>query len=132
MLWRDDIIRVWDVNVCSAELCPCILAEFQQLIMNETIGESVMFPDISHDFETVFDYKGLNETVLDHQSSKYFNVLCREHVSCEVVSNICMVRVGVEEIFDTFKQMVYRGTRRENLCLVDIKNEVWIFFENGR
>jgi hypothetical protein len=27
MLRRDDIIRVWDVNVCADELCACILAE---------------------------------------------------------------------------------------------------------
>jgi hypothetical protein len=57
MLCRDDIIRVWDVNVCTDELCTSIFAEFQQLIMNETIDETDMFPDISHDFETVLDYK---------------------------------------------------------------------------
>jgi hypothetical protein len=62
--------------------------------------------------------KGLNETVIDHRSSKYFNTLCREHVSCEVVINIYKVRVGVEEMFCTFKQMVYRGTLNENLCLM--------------
>jgi hypothetical protein len=57
--------------------------------MNETIGEAGMFPDISHDFETVLGYKGLNETVIAHRSSKYFNTLCREHVPREMVSNIC-------------------------------------------
>ncbi len=100
--------------------------------MKETIGEADMFPDISHDFETVLAYKGLNEAVLVHRCSKYFNALCREHVSCEVVSNICKVRVGVEEMFCTFKQMVCRGTLSENLCLADIKNEVCIIFENRR
>jgi len=43
----DDIIRVLDVNVCADELCACILAEFQQLSTNETIGEAGMFSDIS-------------------------------------------------------------------------------------
>jgi hypothetical protein len=84
-----------------------------------------MFPDISHDFETVLGYKGLNEAVLAHRCSKYFHALCREHVSCEVVSNICKVRVGVEEMFSTFKQMVCRGTLSENLCLVVCRNEEW-------
>jgi hypothetical protein len=46
-----------------------------------------------------------------------------------VVSNICKVRVGVEEMFCTFKQMVCRGTLNENLCLPDIKNEVCIFLK---
>ena len=117
MLCLDDIIRVWEVNVCADELCACILAEFQRLNMNETIGESGMFPDISHDFETVLGYTGLNETVLAHRSSKYVNALCRKHVSCEVVSNICKVRVGVEEMFCVFKQMVYRDPLSEDLCL---------------
>ena len=79
MLWSDDIIRVWDVNVCAYELCACILAEFQQLIMNETIGE-----------DQVLQYP--------------------------------LFRVGVEEMFSTFKQIVFRGPLIENLCLTDIKN----------
>jgi hypothetical protein len=57
--------------------------------MNETIGEACMLPDVSHDFETVLGYKGLNETVIAHRSSKYFNTLCRAHVPFEMVRNIC-------------------------------------------
>jgi hypothetical protein len=75
MLCRDDIIRVWDVNVYTDELYTCILSEFQQLSMNETIGEVGMFSVISHNFGTVWDYKGLNETVITHRSSKCFNTL---------------------------------------------------------
>jgi hypothetical protein len=36
-------------------------------------------------------------------------------------------RVGVEEMFCTFKQMVCRGTLGENLCLTDVKSESWNF-----
>ncbi len=132
MLCRDDIIRVWDVNVCADELCACILAEFQQLSMNTTIGEAGMFSDISHNFEIVLGYKGLNETVITHQSSKYFNTLGREHVPREMVSNICKVRIGVEEMFCALEHMVCRGPLSEDLCLADIEIEVSILFENGR
>jgi hypothetical protein len=94
MLCRDDIIRVWDVNVCADELCASIWAEFQQLSMNEAIGEAGMFPDISHDFETVLGYKGLNETVIAHRSSKYFNTLCITGVpSTSIPSVVNMSRV---------------------------------------
>jgi hypothetical protein len=131
MLCRDDIIRFWDVNVYTDELCECILAKFQQLSMNETIGEVGMFPNISHDFESVLGCKGLNETVLVHRSSKYFNALCREHVSCEAVNNICNVRVGVEEMFCTFKQMVYRGTLSKFLVLLILKTRFASFLKTG-
>jgi hypothetical protein len=86
---RDEIIRVWYVNVCADVLCACILAEFQQLSKSETIDEAGMFADITHDFGTVLGYEGLNETIIAHRSSKYFNTLCREHVPREMVSNIC-------------------------------------------
>jgi hypothetical protein len=47
-----------------------------------------MFSDISHNFETVLVYKGLNETVIVHRSSNNFTTLCREHVPREMVSNL--------------------------------------------
>ena len=70
-------------------LCVCIFAEFQHVSMNETIGETVMFSDIFHDFETVLGHKSLNETVITYWSSKYFNTLSREHVMSEMMRNIC-------------------------------------------
>jgi len=53
MLCCDDSIRVWDGNVCADKSCARILAEFQLLIMNKSVGEAGMFSNICHDFETV-------------------------------------------------------------------------------
>ena len=87
MLCRDDIDRVKDVNVCADELCTRVFAEFQQLGVNKTVGENFMFSGIFHDFETFLVHKSLNVPVNSHLSSKYFNNLSREHVTCEMMVN---------------------------------------------
>ena len=87
--------------------------------VNETIGEGFMFSGIFHDFETVLGHKSLQ-------------TLSREHVTSEMLSNICKIRIGVEEMFCVVKHMVCRGTLSEDLGLADVKVEVTIFFENGR
>ena len=62
MLCRDDDVRVRDVNVDVDVLCVRIFGKFQQLGVNETIGENFMFSGIFHDFETVLVHKSLNVT----------------------------------------------------------------------
>ena len=88
-----------------------------------------MFSDIFHDLETFLVHKSLPITV--HRSSKYFNTLSREHVTCEMMDITSKVRIGVEEMFYEFKHMVCRGSRIEDFGLADVEVEVVIFFENG-
>ena len=118
MLCRDDSVRVRDVNVCADKLCACILAEFHQLKVSEAIGKGLKFSGIFHDFEAVVGHKSLDETVSAHRSSEDFNTLSREHVTGEMMSNVCKVRIGVEEVFCAFKHMVCRGSLSEDFGLV--------------
>ena len=43
MVCREVVVRVRDINVCTDVLCARIFTEFQQLGVNETIGENFMF-----------------------------------------------------------------------------------------
>lgn len=45
--------------------CVSVLSEFQLLVMNEPIRESLVFCDIRHDFQTVLNHKVLNVNVSD-------------------------------------------------------------------
>jgi hypothetical protein len=47
-----DHIHYFPINVFAR-----VFTEFQQLGVNETIGENLMFSDILHDFETVLGHK---------------------------------------------------------------------------
>ncbi len=60
------------------------------------------------------------------------SVMNMSRVKWWVISSLIdKVRIGVEEMFCVFKQMVSQGTRNDDLCLVELKIDVSIFLENG-
>jgi hypothetical protein len=126
--------------------CVSVLSEFQLLVMNEPIRESLVFCDIRHDFQTVLNHKVLNVNVSDprtriivmlqhkgsSQNSNTHTVtvtvvnMSRQHVTGDMLINI--LKIGVSfEMFHSIKDMLYRGSLTEDTSLADFQVEISIF-----